>query len=161
MQNKRIYAAYGSNINLEQMARRCPNSKIIGTAMIENFELEFRRVATIVPKEGSQVPVLLWELSPQDEKNLDRYEGYPNHYRKENFNVKVGDTVCKGMAYVMNYGQISMPPTAYYNGIFEGYKANGMDTKYLVTALENAYSAQFEDLDEDESLDEDSAMKLE
>lgn len=161
MQNRRIYAAYGSNINLDQMARRCPNSKIIGTAMIENYELEFRRVATIVPKEGAQVPVLLWELSPQDEKSLDRYEGYPNHYRKEDFEIKVGDTVCKGMAYVMNYGQISMPPTTYYNGILEGYKANGMDTKYLVAALENAYYAQFEDIDDDESLDEDSAMKME
>ena len=30
MEYKRLYIAYGSNINLEQMANRCPNSKVIG-----------------------------------------------------------------------------------------------------------------------------------
>ena len=28
MEYKRLYIAYGSNINLEQMAHRCPNSKV-------------------------------------------------------------------------------------------------------------------------------------
>ena len=50
MKYKRLYIAYGSNINLEQMAFRCPNSKVVGTRMIPDYELEFRGVATIVPK---------------------------------------------------------------------------------------------------------------
>ena len=52
MNKKILYAAYGSNINLEQMAYRCPNSKVAGTAMLKGYELEFRGVATIVPKEN-------------------------------------------------------------------------------------------------------------
>lgn len=51
MEYKRLYLVYGSNINLEQMAKRCPNSKVIGTAMVPDYELEFRGVATIVPKK--------------------------------------------------------------------------------------------------------------
>ena len=33
MEYKRLYIAYGSNINLEQMANRCPNSKVVGKEM--------------------------------------------------------------------------------------------------------------------------------
>ncbi len=62
MSKKHLYIAYGSNINLEQMAYRCPNSKVVGTTEIKDFELEFRNVATIVPKEDEKVPVLIWEL---------------------------------------------------------------------------------------------------
>ena len=47
MEYKRLYIAYGSNINLEQMAHRCPNSKVVSTEMMQGYELEFRGVATI------------------------------------------------------------------------------------------------------------------
>lgn len=83
MKYKRLYIAYGSNINLEQMAFRCPNSKVVGTRMIPDYELEFRGVATIVPKEGAEVPVLLWEIDQRDKLSIDRYEGFPRMYRKE------------------------------------------------------------------------------
>lgn len=44
---KKLYAAYGSNINLEQMAYRCPHSTVAGTAMLKGYELQFRHHATI------------------------------------------------------------------------------------------------------------------
>ena len=77
MSKKQLYIAYGSNINLEQMAQRCPHSKVIGTSEIKDFELEFRGVATIVPNKGASVPVLIWELDERDFTNLNRYEVYP------------------------------------------------------------------------------------
>ena len=55
MAKKTLYIAYGSNINLEQMAYRCPTAERISTGFVENYELEFRRVATIVPKQDSKV----------------------------------------------------------------------------------------------------------
>lgn len=75
MSKKQLYIAYGSNINLEQMAYRCPHSKVVGTSEIKDFELEFRSVATIVPKKGATVPVLIWELDDRDLPILNRYEG--------------------------------------------------------------------------------------
>ena len=86
---KKLYLAYGSNINLEQMAFRCPDSKVVTTGTISDYELQFRQVATIEPKEGSEVPVLIWELGGQDELSLDRYEGFPNLYRKEDVEVEI------------------------------------------------------------------------
>ena len=37
MEYKRLYIAYGSNINLEQMANRCPNSKVVGKEMLKGM----------------------------------------------------------------------------------------------------------------------------
>ena len=75
MSKKQLYIAYGSNINLEQMAFRCPHSRVMGTSEIKDFELEFRGVATIVPKKGATVPVLIWELDARDLPILNKYEG--------------------------------------------------------------------------------------
>ena len=148
MAKKTLYIAYGSNINLEQMAYRCPTAERVSTGFVENYELEFRRVATIVPKQDSKVPVLVWELNPEDEKSLDRYEGFPNMYRKETIPVKIGDKVFDGMVYIMNAGQISPPPESYYTGILKGYVDNGMDTSYLKAASERAYSHYLSELKE-------------
>ena len=162
MEYKRLYLAYGSNINLEQMARRCPNSKVIGTAMIPDYELEFRGVATIVPKKGAQVPVLMWEIDQQDEINLNHYESFPRLYRKEIFEMEVNGKIREGMAYLMNYKGIAPPTSQYYNGIKKGYEDNGMDTKYLHDALVRSVEYQQSELCESEEfMEDDFQMSLE
>jgi len=162
MEYKRLYLAYGSNINLEQMARRCPNSKVIGTAMIPDYELEFRGVATIVPKKGAEVPVLMWEIDQQDEINLNHYEGFPRLYRKEIFEMEVNGKIREGMAYLMNYKGIAPPTSQYYNGIKKGYEDNGMDTKYLHDALVRSVEYQQSELCESEEfMEDDFQMSLE
>ena len=56
MSQESLYFAYGSNINLRQMAVRCPDAKVVAPAVLENYELLFRGnerafgVATIHPK---------------------------------------------------------------------------------------------------------------
>lgn len=160
MEYKRLYISYGSNINLEQMAYRCPNSKVVSTEMMKGYELEFRGVATIVPSEQSQVPVLIWEIDGNDEHNLDRYEGFPNLYRKELFEIEVGGEKKECMAYLMNKGQISPPTGYYYNVIKRGYEENGMDTSYLKAALERSvYSQQIND-EPDYGLKEDENFQM-
>ena len=162
MEYKRLYLAYGSNINLEQMAKRCPNSKVIGTAMIPDYELKFRGVATIVPKKGAEVPVLMWEIDQQDELNLNSYEGFPRLYPKEIFEMEVNGKIREGMAYLMNYKGIAPPTAQYYNGIKKGYEDNGMDTKYLHDALVRSVEYQQEEICEsEESMEDEFQMSLE
>ena len=36
-----LYFAYGSNIDLEKMARRCPAAQVVGPGIPENYELAF------------------------------------------------------------------------------------------------------------------------
>lgn len=166
---KKLYLAYGSNINLEQMAFRCPDSKVITTGMLFDYELQFKRVATIEPKEGSEVPVLIWELGGQDELSLDRYEGFPNLYRKEDVEVEINGETQKCMAYVMNKGEILPPNKQYFECILQGYMENGLDTNYLVKALEQSLYLQKQNeqeeceeiAEESEELEEGFQMTME
>src|SRR5690625_7348414 len=78
----KLYIAYGSNLNLEQMANRCPTAKVVGPSEIKGHKLVFRgphahAVATVEPCKGESVPVLVWQITSSDEKALDRYEGWP------------------------------------------------------------------------------------
>ncbi len=42
MAEGKLYFAYGSNINLDQMAQRCPDAQVVGPVTLENYELLFR-----------------------------------------------------------------------------------------------------------------------
>ena len=138
-----LYFAYGSNINLDQMAFRCPAAQVVGPVTLEGYELLFRGsgVATIGPKEGSTVHGLLWQLTPDCERSLDRYEGFPHLYEKKSVSVtdKSGQTVTV-MAYIMTerYRAPAVPPTSYYQGIRKGYRQNGLPVAALRKAWEHA-----------------------
>ncbi len=156
MKNKQLYIAYGSNINLEQMAFRCPHIRVVGTSEIKDYELEFRGIATIVPNKGASVPVLIWEFDERDLSSLNRYEGWPRLYRQEKMSFELDGKACTGMAYLINYGELSPPSQQYYNTILQGYRENGLNEKYLQTALENSQQLEYSVNDEfDEYFDED------
>ncbi len=144
MQKNRLYIAYGSNLNLPQMAHRCPTAKVVGTSEIKDYELVFRggrrgAVATIEPLEGSAVPVLLWKIKPQDEEALNRYEGYPRFYRQEMMEVELDGKPVNAMVYVMNDGhEYGAPSDFYLNTIAEGYDSAGFDTEFLDDAVEKS-----------------------
>ena len=83
-----LYFAYGSNLNIFQMKRRCKDSKFLKKIKLKNFRLTFRskyRAADIEPKKNSIVPGALFEISKSDEKRLDLYEDYPLLYTKYYF----------------------------------------------------------------------------
>ncbi len=142
---KRLYLAYGSNMNLEQMARRCPTARVLGPAELEGFKLTFRgpnggAVANIEPDPAGTVPALLWEIQPADEVALDRYEGFPTLYRKQMVSVNLNGRRHQVMAYVMTLGRPrGVPSTSYFDIIREGY----LSTKFDPAALtEAAYGSQ-------------------
>ena len=144
MKKETLYIAYGSNLNLTQMAYRCPTAEVIGTSEMKDYELLFRgsrssAVATVEPLIGARIPVLLWKIRPQDELALDRYEGYPNFYRKELFPVELGGRSVNAMVYLMNDGRPFGAPSDYYlNTILEGYHSAGFDTEFLEQAVEKS-----------------------
>lgn len=139
---KKLYIAYGSNMNLPQMAHRCPTAQVVGTSEIKDYALLFRggrmgAVATIEPCEGGSVPVLLWEIAPQDELSLDLYEGYPNFYGKQMMDLELEGKPVSAMVYVMTPGhRLGYPSESYYDVIYEGYQTAGLDTGVLEQAVE-------------------------
>ena len=133
----KLYIAYGSNLNLGQMARRCPTAKVKGTAMLKGWQLTFKGVATIDKNADAETPVGVWEIQPSDEAALDRYEGYPHLYRKEETEIEVRGEKLKAMVYIMNTGTPSLPSQGYFETISEGYEDVGLDKTYLNEALED------------------------
>lgn len=139
-----LYLAYGSNLNLEQMATRCPTAKIAGAAILEDYRLLFRgghsnAVATVEPQKGGSVPVLLWEITPADEAALDRYEGWPYLYRKETVTVTLNEKPVDAMVYIMNEGRpLGKPSCYYYNVILQGYRSAEFDIDVLKQAVRDS-----------------------
>ena len=138
---KRLYVAYGRNLNILQMKQRCPTAKLCGTGTVENYQLQFKgrpqsAFATISPKEGSSVPVAVWELQPRDERALDRYEGYPSHYFKQDIPVQLDGKEVVGMAYIMDLEMDhGLPSLAYYQTVQEEYEDCGLDVSVLERAV--------------------------
>lgn len=140
-----LYIAYGSNLNLPQMAFRCPTAKVVGTSELKDYELLFRggrrgAVATVEPKEGGSVPVLLWKIRQTDEAALDRYEGYPRLYDKQMMDVKMDGKTVSAMVYIMTPGhEFGIPSDYYAEVIREGYESAGFDTQVLDDAIDHAW----------------------
>ena len=130
-----IYLAYGSNLHIGQMQFRCPTAEVLGTSTLHGYRLVFNGVATIEPDPNRSVPVLLWDIKPADEIPLDRYEGYPQLYRRETVQVELNGKTVDAMVYIMNSDGVRPPGEYYYNVIREGYEANGLDTAPLDQAL--------------------------
>lgn len=139
----RLYIAYGSNLHLAQMGSRCPSASIYDVGVLNNWELIFRGSktgshATIRRKTGCSIPVLVWEIQPRDERNLDMYEGYPTYYVKRDVMVDIGGKKRKAMVYIMNdRAKPGIPSPQYVNTIRQGYKDNSFDMDILDDALEN------------------------
>ena len=110
----RYYLAYGSNLDMERMGKRCPYAVVVGTTEIMGYRLLFKKsktgcYATIEQDANESVPAVVWKLSEYDELLLDRYEGCPRYYYKKQFQLPVwnlnGNRMKKAkpcIAYVMH-----------------------------------------------------------
>ena len=131
-----LYFAYGSNLNLFQMKRRCKDSVFLKKYELKGYKLNFRskyRAADIEKSKNSIVPGALFEISKSDEKKLDVYEDFPILYKKLYFTY-YNRTV---MTYIMvNKTEFRYPTERYLNVVKRGYKDCKLDTKYLKIALQ-------------------------
>ncbi len=80
------YFAYGSNMNLEHMRRLCGwHSRMLCRAKLPDFEigLDSRGYANIRPKAGAEVWGVLFEIDEAGLAVLDRFEGYPEVFGRQ------------------------------------------------------------------------------
>lgn len=76
------------------------------------------------------MPVAVWEISDADEERLDRYEGFPNYYIKEEWPVTVADgSEIKGMIYLMKFIRTAPPTRDYFFGILNAYEELGFGSE--------------------------------
>ena len=130
-----LYFAYGSNLNLFQMKRRCKDSVFLKKYELKGYKLNFRskyRAADIEKSKKSIVPGALFEISKSDEKKLDVYEDFPILYKKLYFTY-YNKTV---MTYIMvKKTEFRYPTERYLNVVKQGYKDCKLNFNYLTRAL--------------------------
>lgn len=92
------YFAYGSNMNVDQMADRCPGATVIGVGVLRDhrFVINRRGVATVVRSAGDEVHGVLWRVGAEHRETLDRLEGHHEDGRYDRLTMVVevrGETV--------------------------------------------------------------------
>ncbi|KAF2201556.1 hypothetical protein GQ43DRAFT_440491 [Delitschia confertaspora ATCC 74209] len=99
-----IYFGYGSNLWLHQMQLRCPTSTYLGLARLDGYKwiINDRGYANIVETKDEENEVgtaaeddysncvfgMVYSLQERDEERLDKNEGVPYCYTKEDLECK-------------------------------------------------------------------------
>ncbi len=71
-----LYFAYGANMDVEDMARRCPRSRPLGVARLMRHRLAIMREGWLTATRDARGRVhgVLWNLALDDVSALDRFE---------------------------------------------------------------------------------------
>jgi len=138
----KYYLAYGSNLNIDQMSLRCPYSIPLGKSYLKDYRLVFkglersRSYLTIEESEGSIVPIGIYLITEEDEKQLDLYEGYPSSYEKTHLPIEFNNETITGLIYIMQpYFSYNIPSNGYLNTCLKGYQDFSFKEDYLLEAL--------------------------
>ncbi|MBA2444170.1 MAG: gamma-glutamylcyclotransferase [Nocardioidaceae bacterium] len=132
-----LYAAYGSNMDPARMVVRCPHSPFRGTGWLSNWRLTFGgeehgwdgAMATIVEDASSQVFVSLYDVTREDERELDRWE-LPL-FRKIRLRAHTLDTDERVWLYVLDAHEGGLPSASYLGMISEAAYAAGAPDDYV------------------------------
>ena len=127
-----LYFAYGANLDQDSMAYRCPQAEPVRRFYLRGWQLDFATHATIVARPGRTVAGALWRLTAQCEDSLDRFEGYPNNYRK----LILSQDGTEFMVYVMNNPRRGSTYASYVDQLRQGYEHWNLNKRYLEQALD-------------------------
>jgi len=129
------YFAYGSNMDVPQMAVRCPDAVVVGTAYLpgHRFLINTHGVATVVPAQGEAVHGVLWEISKADEASLDRYEGVASgFYRKAITRVWCnGGNAADALIYIARDNKPGRARQGYLEGVLTAAGKHRLPTTYI------------------------------
>jgi gamma-glutamylcyclotransferase (GGCT)/AIG2-like uncharacterized protein YtfP len=135
-----LYAAYGSNMDPDQMLERCPHSPAAGTGWLNGWRLTFGgeemgwdgALAMVVPDPGSQVFVALYDLSPQDHDVLDYWESADTGlYKKIKLRIATLDGDVLAWVYVLDGYEGGLPSARYLGLIAEAAQKAGAPEDYV------------------------------
>jgi gamma-glutamylcyclotransferase (GGCT)/AIG2-like uncharacterized protein YtfP len=135
-----LYFAYGSNMNLSQMKDRCPCARFLKRGFIKGYKFVYdgysgiRRgaVANIIPSENSILWGAVFEITKECLSQLDDFEGYPNAYARQEFEVWDDNSEpCNAIAYLRVGRTIAKPNEDYEQIILRGAKDCNLPEEYV------------------------------
>ncbi|MEZ0352011.1 poly-gamma-glutamate hydrolase family protein [Mycobacterium sp. pR1184] len=134
MQARRhFYFAYGSNLCVRQMARRCPDASDPRPAVLSDHDwlINQRGVATVEPFAGNHVHGVLWQLSDHDLATLDSAEGVPVRYRRDELTVHTDDGPSPAWVYIDHRVTPGPPRPGYLSKIIDGAVHHGLPQRWI------------------------------
>lgn len=135
-----LYAAYGSNMDADQMRFRCPHSPNVGTGWLEGWRVSFGgeaigwegALATIVEEPGAAVYVVLYDITGEDESRLDDWDGVPmGLYSKIHVRVQTLEGERLVWTYVLNDYEGGLPAPAYLAAMADAAEKAGAPDDYV------------------------------
>jgi len=143
------YFAYGSNMSKSRMIKRGLPISNRQTGILEDYKFIINKksyknpnigFANIIPSNKDVVEGILYDVTEEDIKKLDKFEGYPKHYDKKILTIKLstGD-LTHAIVYVAKDDWVSETTLNstidYKNFILEG--VNFLSAKYFYFLKEN------------------------
>ena len=139
------YFAYGSNLDGDQMVARCASARLVGRATLRHYALAFGgfsqgwggAVATVLPARGGRVEGLVYEIAATEVRRLDRYEGHPFAYgREQRLVVDERGARRRVTLYVQPSHDFEpgSPPSKYLDVLVHAYRHHGFDLAALEAA---------------------------
>ncbi|BBY56621.1 hypothetical protein MKOR_38720 [Mycolicibacillus koreensis] len=127
------YFAYGSNLCVHQMARRCPGACAPRPALLADHDwlINQRGVATVAPRPGRAVHGVLWQLTDTDLAALDRAESVPAHYRRERLPVHTDAGIVEAWVYLDHRVNPGPPRPGYLERILDGARHHGLPPDWV------------------------------
>lgn len=116
------YFAYGSNLDVAQMQRRCPQASVIGVGRLLEYDLQFQYesqnwgggVANIIGSPGGEVWGLVYLVDSICLDSLDVFEGAPTIYVRSVHSVMMGTERCESWAFHLAEKHPHVPPSRAY-----------------------------------------------
>lgn len=129
------YFGYGMNTNVAGMRRRCPAAKSLGHALLRDWRFRFAHHADVVPAPGGKVHGVLWTITPECLRSLDRLESYPHYYGRKVVTVEHRGREYQAWTYYMQPGMVDAHPGKHYwDCLVEGYQEHGVPHSQLIRA---------------------------
>ncbi len=135
-----LYAAYGSNLDPMQMVERAPHSPPAGSGWLVGWRLTFGAedqgwegaLATVVEDPGGQVFLMLYDVSPMDERALDFWEGAEaGLYSKIRVRVATLDGETSAWIYVLDAYEGGLPSARYLGIMADAAEVAGAPSDYV------------------------------
>lgn len=135
-----LYAAYGTNLDPHRMAERAPHSPASGTGWLHGWRLTFGgedvgwdgALSTVVEDPDGAVFVVLYDVTEQDEHNLDAWEGLDlGLWRKIRVRVHTLDGEALAWLYVLDAYEGGLPSAHYLGVLADAAEAGGAPADYV------------------------------
>ncbi len=123
-----LYFAYGANMDMEAMARRCPSSRPLGLARLPRHRwiISTDGYANVLRDPRREVVGLLWELALSDVPALDRFEDVPRLYRKVTQPVISAAGIRRALVYLGRSAEPGRPRTGYLEDVLRAAESAGL-----------------------------------